>query len=196
MAKLTEFESKKIIKQAGIAVPRGELVSTPRQAEEVAMRIGLPVVLKIQSLYTGRFEKDLIKIGDSIKAIGDSIKAIGNVDISEYQRLRDAAKNEIDAILIKQGALKRDIESNNSAITSLANRIRHSTVNNTETIKLQRFVSLCDKLLKRLDITLKTNEAHSIKAITKLVQKISPSIKTISLDKFSDLLLNGIKFNI
>ena len=62
MAKLTEFESKKIIKAAGIAVPRGELVSTSRQAEEAAMRIGLPVVLKIQSLYSGRFEKDLIKI--------------------------------------------------------------------------------------------------------------------------------------
>ena len=31
--------------------------------------------------------------------------------------------------------------------------------------------------------------------LSKLVQKISPSIKTISLDKFSDLLPNGIKFN-
>ena len=29
--------------------------------------------------------------------------------------------------------------------------------------------------------------------LSKLVQKISPDIKTISIDKFSDLSLNGIK---
>jgi succinyl-CoA synthetase beta subunit len=85
MAKLTEFESKKIIKQAGIAVPRGELVSTPRQAEEVTMRIGLPVVLKIQSLYTGRFEKDLIKIVSSVEDLKRTLDYMFDVHCSEIK---------------------------------------------------------------------------------------------------------------
>ena len=87
MAKLTEFESKKIIKAAGIAVPRGELVSTSIQAEEAAMRIGLPVVLKIQSLYSGRFEKDLIKIVSSVEELKRTLNYMFDVHSSEI-RLR------------------------------------------------------------------------------------------------------------
>ena len=85
MAKLTEFESKKIIKQAGITVPRGELVSTPGQAEEAAMRIGLPVVLKIQSLYTGRFERDLIKIVSSVEDLKRTLDYMFDVHYSEIK---------------------------------------------------------------------------------------------------------------
>ena len=85
MAKLTEFESKKIIKAAGIAVPRGELVSTSRQAEEAAMRIGLPVVLKIQSLYSGRFEKDLIKIVSSVEELKRALNYMFDVHSSEIR---------------------------------------------------------------------------------------------------------------
>ena len=87
MAKLTEFESKKIIREAGIAVPRGELVSTSIQAEEAAMRIGLPVVLKIQSLYSGRFEKDLIKIVSSVEELKRTLNYMFDVHSSEI-RLR------------------------------------------------------------------------------------------------------------
>ncbi len=85
MAKLTEFESKKIIKAAGIAVPRGELACTPTHAEEIAIKIGLPVVLKIQSLYTGRFEKDLIRIVSTFEDLKRTLRYMFTAHLSEIK---------------------------------------------------------------------------------------------------------------
>ena len=61
MAKLTEFQSKKIIEQAGILVPRSELIFTRDGAEQAAVKIGFPVMLKIQVLCASRFKKGYIK---------------------------------------------------------------------------------------------------------------------------------------
>ena len=47
--KLTEFETKKILKKYGIPVTREYLAKTPEGAKEFAEKIGYPVALKIQS---------------------------------------------------------------------------------------------------------------------------------------------------
>lgn len=52
--KLFEYEAKKILKDYGIAVPRGDTVSNPDRAEAVTREIGKPVVLKAQVLVSGR----------------------------------------------------------------------------------------------------------------------------------------------
>ncbi|MFC1908889.1 ADP-forming succinate--CoA ligase subunit beta [Chloroflexota bacterium] len=49
-----EFESKKILKDYGIPIPRGEVASSPGEAEVIAGEIGKPVVLKSQILVSGR----------------------------------------------------------------------------------------------------------------------------------------------
>ena len=46
---LTEHDSKRYLARAGIAMTREELAETPEQAVESAVRLGLPVVLKVQS---------------------------------------------------------------------------------------------------------------------------------------------------
>ncbi|MFQ6069327.1 MAG: ATP-grasp domain-containing protein [Candidatus Aminicenantales bacterium] len=54
MARLYEYQSKELLKKAGIRVPEGEVASTPSEASEIAGKIGKPVVLKIQVWATGR----------------------------------------------------------------------------------------------------------------------------------------------
>ncbi len=54
MARLFEFQSKKLLKEAGICVPDGDVAASPDDAYRIAEKIGKPVVLKIQVWVTGR----------------------------------------------------------------------------------------------------------------------------------------------
>jgi succinyl-CoA synthetase beta subunit len=54
MARLFEYQSKRLLKEGGIPVPEGDVASTPEEARKIAARVGKPVVLKIQVWLTGR----------------------------------------------------------------------------------------------------------------------------------------------
>jgi len=54
MARLFEYQSKKLLARGGIPIPEGEVASTPEEARKIAEKIGQPVVLKIQVWLTGR----------------------------------------------------------------------------------------------------------------------------------------------
>ncbi len=65
MARLYEYQSKLLLKQAGIPVPEGEAARTPDEAGAAAERLGCPVVLKIQVWVTGRAGIGGIQFADS-----------------------------------------------------------------------------------------------------------------------------------
>ena len=54
MARLYEYQSKKLLREGGIRIPEGEVASTPEMARNIAQKIGKSVVLKIQVWVTGR----------------------------------------------------------------------------------------------------------------------------------------------
>ncbi|MCX7975391.1 MAG: acetate--CoA ligase family protein [Candidatus Aminicenantes bacterium] len=54
MARLFEYQSKELLKQAGIRIPWGGIASSPEEAAEIAKKLGQPIVLKIQVWVTGR----------------------------------------------------------------------------------------------------------------------------------------------
>ena len=54
MARLYEFQSKRLLKDAGIRVPEGYVATSPDEAYRIAAKIGKPVVLKVQVWVTGR----------------------------------------------------------------------------------------------------------------------------------------------
>jgi succinyl-CoA synthetase beta subunit len=54
MARLFEYQGKKLLRQGGIPVPAGDVAATPEEARTIAERIGKPVVIKIQVWVTGR----------------------------------------------------------------------------------------------------------------------------------------------
>ena len=54
MARLYEYQSKRLFKEGGIRVPEGDVAFSPAEARAIAEKIGRPVVLKIQVWLTGR----------------------------------------------------------------------------------------------------------------------------------------------
>jgi succinyl-CoA synthetase beta subunit len=54
MARLHEYQGKRLLQREGLAVPRGGPASTASQAADIARSLGCPVVLKIQAWTTGR----------------------------------------------------------------------------------------------------------------------------------------------
>ncbi|MCD6328057.1 acetate--CoA ligase family protein [bacterium] len=65
MARLFEYQGKTIIEDAGISVPRSEVISTADEAQKAAERIGFPVVLKSQVWVTGRASAGGISFAES-----------------------------------------------------------------------------------------------------------------------------------
>lgn len=65
MARLFEYQSKRLLQEAGIPVPEGEAASTPEEARRIAERLGRPVVVKIQVWVTGRAKLGGIKFADT-----------------------------------------------------------------------------------------------------------------------------------
>lgn len=65
MARLYEYQSKKLLAEAGIRVPEGGVATIPEEAGEIAQRLGKPVVLKIQVWVTGRAGLGGISFADS-----------------------------------------------------------------------------------------------------------------------------------
>lgn len=65
MARLYEYQSKKLLKEGGLPIPEGDVASSPSEAREIAERVGKPVVLKIQVWLTGRAGLGGIKFADN-----------------------------------------------------------------------------------------------------------------------------------
>jgi len=54
MARLHEYQGKKLLQQSKIAVPQGGVAATPEEAHAIAEEIGRPVIVKAQAWVTGR----------------------------------------------------------------------------------------------------------------------------------------------
>ena len=65
MPKLLEYQGKRLLKEMGIPVPRGDVASTPQEAFRIATEIGKPVAVKAQIGVTGRFKAGGIKFADT-----------------------------------------------------------------------------------------------------------------------------------
>jgi len=65
MARLLEYQGKRFLKDVGIEIPVGEVVSGAKEAHEVAAKIGKPVVVKAQVWVGGRGKAGAIKSADT-----------------------------------------------------------------------------------------------------------------------------------
>jgi succinyl-CoA synthetase beta subunit len=82
--KLHEYQSKRIFAKYGVPIPSGDVATTPAEAQEIAKRLGGPVVIKSQVLVGGRGKAGGIKVAkDANQAerlaeqiLGMSIKGI------------------------------------------------------------------------------------------------------------------------
>ena len=63
--KLLEYQGKRLFERVGLPVPPGELAESPQQAEEIAKRLGTPVVVKAQVAAGGRGKAGGVKLAQS-----------------------------------------------------------------------------------------------------------------------------------
>jgi acyl-CoA synthetase (NDP forming) len=88
---LTEFESKKILKQAGISVVETKLAKTQKEAVSLSQKMGFPVALKITS-------PDVIHKSDS-GGVMLSIHSVTEVKKAYDEILKKVRKQYPDAII-------------------------------------------------------------------------------------------------
>ncbi len=122
--KLFEFEAKSIFKKYGIAVPEGQVVGSPKEAEEAAKGIGKPVVLKSQILVAGRgkaggivFADDSVQARDlAAKLIGSTIKGSTVNKLLVEEKLNIAAQFYASVAIDRQAKTYAVLASNEGGI--------------------------------------------------------------------------------
>jgi succinyl-CoA synthetase beta subunit len=85
VSRLYEFQGKKLLDEAGIRVPDGEVVSTPEEARDVAELLGRPVVLKIQVWVTGRAGLGGIEFADSPQEAEEKARKLLGKKIKNFE---------------------------------------------------------------------------------------------------------------
>jgi len=76
MVRLIEHQGKELLRAAAVPTPMGEVVSTPKEAGQVAEKLGKPVAIKAQIATTGRFKAGGIGFADSP---GEAAKIAGRI---------------------------------------------------------------------------------------------------------------------
>ena len=72
MARLHEYEAKRLLRTAGIETPRGEAARTPDDAARVASDLGGSVVVKVQASVTGRKAMGGVAFADSPEGVREA----------------------------------------------------------------------------------------------------------------------------
>lgn len=84
MARLYEYQSKKLLKEGGVRVPEGSVAFLPEEARAIAERIGKPVVLKIQVWLTGRAGLGGIQFADSPQEAEEKARLMLGMKVKNY----------------------------------------------------------------------------------------------------------------
>jgi succinyl-CoA synthetase beta subunit len=79
-----EYESRQIVKRAGIPVTDFGFATTPEEAREIAERIGGPTVIKSQVLSGGRMKAGGVKFADSPGEAAEHAAAILELEIGGH----------------------------------------------------------------------------------------------------------------
>lgn len=93
MARLGEFHGKQVLRQEGIAVPRGEVVRDGAAARRAAERLGGPVVVKGQAQTTSRAGKGLIRFATTPDEAAVAAVAILGLNVANFP---------IDEVLVEE----------------------------------------------------------------------------------------------
>lgn len=96
MVRLYEYQGKLLLKNAGIPVPLGEIAKTPKEAYEIASRIGKPVVIKAQIWATGRFKAGGIKVANNPSEAEKAAEEIIGGEIKGFKVERVLVEEKLD----------------------------------------------------------------------------------------------------
>lgn len=81
--KLYEYEAKNLLKKAGIRVPTGDVATSPQDAQKVATRVGMPIVLKAQVLRGARGKAGGIKFASTPEEASERARELFELTVFE-----------------------------------------------------------------------------------------------------------------
>ena len=106
MARLYEFQAKKLLKEGGIRVPEGDAASSPAEVGKIAQRIGKPVVLKIQVWLTGRAGLGGIQFAETSEEAEDAACRLFGMkvflEIARRMEEKEASEEEVVPEVFKE----------------------------------------------------------------------------------------------
>ncbi len=96
MARLFEFQGKGFLKDAGIAIPTGEVATTAKEAREIAAKIGKPVAVKAQVWVGGRGKAGAIKLADTPEEAEKVAGAILGMEVKGFPVRKVLVEEKLD----------------------------------------------------------------------------------------------------
>src|SRR2546426_9027635 len=106
--KVHEYQAKALLREFGVAVPKGEVADTPAQARTIAQRLGGKVVVKAQVHAGGRGKAGGIKLADSPTAAEQAAAQILGMMLKTPQTPPEGIK--VRKVLVEQAsAIDREL---------------------------------------------------------------------------------------
>lgn len=99
--KIHEYQAKQLLARYGVAVPRGQVAETAKQAREAADKLGLPVVVKAQIHAGGRGKGGGVKLARSAAEAEEIAAKMLGMRLVTHQTGPDG--REVKRLLIEEG---------------------------------------------------------------------------------------------
>jgi len=96
MARLHEYQGKKLLKQFKFAVPQGRVAATPDEAHAIAAEIGRPVMVKAQAWVTGRATLGGIRKAATPDEAAESAAAMLGMKIKDFTVEQVLVEEQLD----------------------------------------------------------------------------------------------------
>jgi succinyl-CoA synthetase beta subunit len=106
--KIHEYQAKEILGKGGVAVPEGEVATTPEEARAVATRLGRKAVVKAQVHAGGRGKAGGIKVVSTPQEAEDAAKALLGTTLVTFQTGPEGAP--VNSVLVEEAIeVKREL---------------------------------------------------------------------------------------
>ena len=106
--KIHEYQAKALLREFGVAVPKGDVADTPAKAREIAQRLGGKVVVKAQVHAGGRGKGGGIKLADDPAGAEAAAKAIIGMMLKTPQTPPEGIK--VRSVLVEEAsAIDREL---------------------------------------------------------------------------------------
>ncbi|MBD3298446.1 MAG: succinyl-CoA synthetase subunit beta [candidate division Zixibacteria bacterium] len=96
MARLHEYQGKQLLREAGLDTPKGRVVHSPDEVDEVVRETGLPVVVKAQAWTTSRAKQGAIAFADTAEEAREHVKRMLAMKIAGFDITDVLVEEKVD----------------------------------------------------------------------------------------------------
>lgn len=96
MARLHEYQGKQLLREAGLETPKGQVVHSPDEVDDVVRETGLPVVVKAQAWTTSRAKQGAIAFADTAEEAREHVKRMLAMKIAGFDITDVLVEEKVD----------------------------------------------------------------------------------------------------